>query len=107
MENDAKRKVNRRQALFALGAAGVTAATIGTGISVVASGAESETKKRMSASVKRTVPSIAELRTLLPDFDGEVVYLNGRQDGSSLDAGNFMYVGSSTAPDDDGVTVGK
>ncbi|MDF2661179.1 MAG: hypothetical protein K0Q94_3970 [Paenibacillus sp.] len=107
MENDAKRKVNRRQALFALGAAGVTAATIGTGISVVASGAESEEKKRMSASVKRTVPSIAELRTLLPDFDGEVVYLNGRQAGSSIGAGNFMYVGSSTAPDDDGVTVGK
>lgn len=56
----------------------------------------------------RHINSVAELRALVGKYDGEVVYLRGRTAGAiGQGAGNFVWIASSSAADDDGVTIGK
>ncbi|MET3051952.1 hypothetical protein ABXV19_09010 [Pseudomonas alkylphenolica] len=56
----------------------------------------------------RHVNSVAELRALAGKYDGEVVYLRGRTASAiGQGAGNFVWMASSSAADDDGVTIGK
>ncbi|POG03462.1 hypothetical protein BGP82_19515 [Pseudomonas putida] len=62
----------------------------------------------MVARAIRHVNSIAELRALAGQYDGEVVYLRGRTASAiGQGAGNFVWMASSSAADDDGVTIGK
>lgn len=54
----------------------------------------------------RHINSLAELRTVRGQYDGEVIYLRGRTAAAiGLGAGNFVWIAASTATDDDGYII--
>jgi hypothetical protein len=55
----------------------------------------------------RHINSLTELRALVGQYDGEVVYLRGRESTGSLGHGNFQWDAASVLADDDGVVIGS
>lgn len=53
------------------------------------------------------INSIAVLRARAGRYDGDVAYLRGRTESSTLGAGQFKWVAASTLADDDGVVIGS
>ncbi|MBU0792306.1 MAG: hypothetical protein KKC55_17865 [Gammaproteobacteria bacterium] len=53
------------------------------------------------------IKSIAALRARAGRYDGDVVYLRGRTESSTLGAGQFKWDVASTLADDDGVVIGS
>jgi hypothetical protein len=53
------------------------------------------------------IKSIAALRARAGRYDGDVAYLRGRTESSTLGAGQFKWDAASTLADDDGVVIGS
>jgi hypothetical protein len=53
------------------------------------------------------INSLAELRSRVGRYDGDVVYLRGRTESGTLGAGQFKWDAASTLADDDGVVIGS
>lgn len=100
-----KKNISRRHVLVTLGTGSLTTA-LGKNLLAKTQASKLATHEQ-SCCGKRVVYSLTELRTLVADFDGEVMYLAGRDTTNSLGAGDFRYDDSSTAADDDGVIIGK